>query len=235
MRMSLSGVVPRRTQVVGAWYAANATSAPAGSVVRTAGRETRRATVATGVDHRAERLAPDGREERPRHCHHDPTGAEPRPQQWCAPSERGPSPAAGSDREDHQHGDHPSPPDGEDVRRRVRRLAPRLDHRVEGGDEIGDRRKSVIGDFARQRRTICDSVGEISGFTFERSSRLQHQDRVQGRERAVPGERPAAGEHLVEHAPSAKMSARRSTASPRTCSGAMRQRCRRRAIARSGR
>ena len=46
---------------------------------------------------------------------------------------------------------------------------------------------------------MCDSAGGISGFTSERSGGCSRQDGVHGPERAVALERPAAGEHFVEH------------------------------------
>ena len=156
------------------------------------------------------------------------------PQQWCAPSERGPSPAAGSNREDHQHGDPFTTGRRRRSAGRCRRLAPRLDHRVEGGDEIGDRRKSVIG------------VSPGSGHDLRQRWRdlWFHRRKIQqaaasrprpGSRACCPGERPAAGEHLVEHR-TQREDVR--TSIDRLAADLLRrhsQRCRRRAIARSGR
>ena len=80
--------------------------------------------------------------------------------------------------------------------------------------------KRSSGDFARQRRTICDSAVNLC-IHLRKIRRLQRQDRVQGRERAVPRERPVAGEHFVEHGTEREDVRTSSTGSPRTCSGAM--------------
>ena len=180
MRMSLSGVVPRRTQVVGAWYAANATSAPAGSVSRTAGRDT-----SSNSCHRCRSsgraCAPDGRAGTLGIVTMIREALSLGRSNGARPANAGPSPAPGSDREDHQHGDRPHhrpaedrPPAG------CRRRLPRLDHRVEGGDQIDDRRKPLIGGFRqtpahdlRQRwRDLWIHVERSAGCSVKTASRV---------------------------------------------------------------
>ena len=171
MRTPLSGVLPRGTQVVGALVRGECHV----SAGRVGGHDRRKGHVEQQLpqvsDHRAGRPAPDAREGTPRHCHHDPRAAEPRAQQWCAPSERG---TIASPRQRSRG----SPAAAVTITTGRRKSASRLgggggfrawmtESRAATTSATVANRSS--GDFARHRRTICDSAGEISGFTSERS------------------------------------------------------------------
>ena len=114
--------------------------------------------------------------------------------------DRVPSPGAGRHHEDHHdHGHHHRRPAQERKRARGRRQVPRLADGVEGGQKLGDRGEPVVTrlreapthEVRQSRRHVPVHVREVW--------RLQRQDGVQGLERALSLERPAAGEHLVEH------------------------------------
>ena len=81
--------------------------------------------------------------------------------------------------------------------------------------------KRSSGDFARHRRTTSVMAAGIAGCAFDRSegSRVSTASSVASVLSAVNGRAPASISWSIT--PSAKMSARPSTASPRICSGAM--------------
>ena len=143
MRTPSSGVRPRGNQLVAAFgTAANATSAPAGSVVTTAGtghvepqlpqvriighdvqrltREKERLGIVTMIREPLNLGRGDGARPASAGCGHAP------------------SPAPGRDREDHQQrGHHHHRPAEEREQAGWRRQVPRPDDRVEGGHDIG--------------------------------------------------------------------------------------------------